>query len=239
MQFAPPLTYSCPESNLSPVSTLAPTFTKGKVSTWKYLVRYLVSILGLHPPVLPTISDGPSPTIVHHFPSHSPSPFLPIPATKVPAFASLPLKGSLPKQNISKTSLLEAQRAQANESENYLWSKNEYKLWQRTNESQLEAGWQKLRTRSPSSGRKVRISTKGRVPNIGYFVANSRFVAIYANISFLLWKFANTAFLARKFANTRFLSQKFANARSTKGFVGFFLPSPVSRETCIVAPRVT
>ena len=170
LQFAPPLTYSCPESNLSPVSTLAPTFTKGKVSTWKYLVRYLVSILGLHPPVLPTI--------VHHHPPHPPSPILPIPATKVPAFVSLPLKGSLPKQNISKTSLLEAQRAQANESENYLWSKNEYKLWQRTNESQLEAGWQKLRTRSPSSGRKVRISTKGRVPNIRYFVANSRFVSI-------------------------------------------------------------
>ena len=64
-------------------------------------------------------------------------------------------------------------------------------------------GWQKLRTRSPSGGGKVRISTKGRVPNIRYgrefmffcdlrafkntgkipniryFVANWRFVTIY------------------------------------------------------------
>ena len=41
-------------------------------------------------------------------------------------------------------------------------------------------GWQKLRTRSPSSGGKVRISTKGRVPNIRYFVA------IYAPLRFTL-----------------------------------------------------
>ena len=47
-------------------------------------------------------------------------------------------------------------------------------------------GWQKLRTRSPSSGGKVRISTKGRVPNIWYLVANSRFFAIYALLRILV-----------------------------------------------------
>ena len=40
--------------------------------------------------------------------------------------------------------------------------------------------WQKLRNRSTRGGRKVRIATKGRVPEIRYFVANSCFVAIYA-----------------------------------------------------------
>ena len=46
-------------------------------------------------------------------------------------------------------------------------------LW---NTTQYHAtGWQKLRNRSIGGAQKVRISMKGRVPNIRYFVANSHF----------------------------------------------------------------
>ena len=43
-------------------------------------------------------------------------------------------------------------------------------------------GWQKLRSRSTGGARKVRISTKGMVPNIRYF---SHFVPIYALLRLL------------------------------------------------------
>ena len=39
----------------------------------------------------------------------------------------------------------------------------------------FQTGWQKLRNRSTGGARKVRISTKVRVPNIRYYVTNSRF----------------------------------------------------------------
>ena len=52
----------------------------------------------------------------------------------------------------------------------------------------IHTGWQKLRNLSTGGAQKlkVRISTKGRVPNIRYFVANSHFVAIYALLRMLL-----------------------------------------------------
>ena len=50
-------------------------------------------------------------------------------------------------------------------------------------------GWQKLSNRATGGGRKVRISTKGRVPNIRYFIANSHFVTIYAPLRMLLQRF--------------------------------------------------
>ena len=46
-------------------------------------------------------------------------------------------------------------------------------------------GWQKLRDCRTGVPRKVRISAKGEVPKICYFVANSCFVAIYALLRML------------------------------------------------------
>ena len=44
----------------------------------------------------------------------------------------------------------------------------------------IEAGWQKLRERASGARRKVWTRTKILSPNIRYFVAILRFVAIYA-----------------------------------------------------------